>query len=323
VSAIEGEPVSTLNNVTEDKELKNSQGLTKSKRKVIFVTGASTGLGLALAKKLIKNDEFFLVLTARKASQFRFIDESIFEAKNIWLRDLEIVDHEQITNVINEVNEKLGGVDVLINNAGITDRAVVEESSDLYRQRQLDVNYLAPFELISQVLSLMRKKKSGHIINISSAGGFMAMPTMSAYSASKFALEGATESLWYEMKPWNIHVTLIIPGFINSEGFLHTSESKMCKKSIKDLKGNYHEHYIGMKGLISRQMGRSRSTNETIALKIIRTIKRKNPPLRIYVTFDAWFFYFLRKICPSKLYFQIVYRFLPNIKKWGKQNHQI
>ena len=315
--------MSILNTAAKDGIRETRQESTKSHRKVIFVTGASTGLGLALAKKLIKNDEFFLVLTARETSQFRFIDESIFEAKNIWLRDLDIVDHEQISAVINEVNEKLGGVDVLINNAGITDRAVVEHSSDLLRQRQLDVNYLAPFELISQVLSVMRKKRSGQIINISSAGGFMAMPTMSAYSASKFALEGATESLWYEMKPWNIHVTLMIPGFINSEGFSNTSENKKCKKSLENLKGNYHEHYLGMKGLISSQMTSSSQTNETIAAKIIHTVKRKNPPLRIYVTFDAWLFFFLRKVCPPKLYFRIVYKFLPNIKKWGKQAHVV
>ncbi len=295
------------------------QKLNKNLRKVVFVTGASTGLGLALAKRLIDQDQVFLVLTARKTSQFRFFDASIFEAKNIWLRDLDITKHKQITSVINEVNEKLGGVDVLINNAGVTDRSTVEDSNDHYRQKQLDVNYLAPFELISQVLSLMRKKRSGHIINISSAGGFMAMPTMSAYSASKFALEGATESLWYEMKPWGIHVTLMIPGFINSGGFSHTSESRKCKKSIKDIKSAYHEHYVGMKDFISQYMGQSRSTNESIANKIVKTIKRKNPPLRIYVTFDAWLFSVLKKICPPKLYFKIMYRFLPNIRKWGKQ----
>lgn len=305
------------------KLLKLKQDVKKKRREVILITGASTGLGLALAKRLIVSDDNFLVLTARKTSQFRFFDESIFESKNIWLRELDITDHKQISVIINEVNTKLGGVDTLINNAGITDRAVVEESSDSYRQKQLDVNYLAPFELICQVLPLMRQKRSGKIINVSSAGGFMAMPTMSSYSASKFALEGATESLWYEMKPWNIHVTLVIPGFINSEGFSNTTESKLCKKSLKDTKGNYHEHYVGMKNFISRQMGNSNSTNETIALKIVQTIKRKNPPLRIYVTFDALFFFLLRKICPPKIYFHIVYRFLPNIKKWGKQAQKL
>jgi short-subunit dehydrogenase len=311
-----------LNPTMSEDALEKVQDLRKSQRKVVFVTGASTGLGLAIARELINQDKVFLVLTARETSQIRFADAKIFEADNIWLRNLDIIDHNQITKLINEVNEKLGGVDVLINNAGITDRSTVEDSSDRYRQRQLDVNYLAPFELISQVLSLMRKKRCGQIINISSAGGFMAMPTMSAYSASKFALEGATESLWYEMKPWGINVSLIIPGFINSEGFSHTTESKKCRESILDSEGTYHEHYVGMKGLIIRLMGYSFSTNESITKKIIQTIKKKNPPLRIYVTFDAWLFYFLRKVCPPKLYFKIMYMALPNIKKWGKQAYR-
>ncbi len=141
-----------------------------SGRKIILVTGASAGLGLALAKKLIVDDSSFLVLTAREVSQSRFFDESTFESPNIWLRSLDVVDHRQISALMEEINEKLGGVDILVNNAGTTDRATVEESSNTYRQHQLDVNYLAPFELISQVLSLMRKKRSGKIMNISSVG---------------------------------------------------------------------------------------------------------------------------------------------------------
>jgi short-subunit dehydrogenase len=180
---------------------------------------------------------------------------------------------------------------------------------------------LAPFELISQVLSLMRKKHSGRIINISSVGGFMAMPTMSAYSASKFALEGATESLWYEMRPWGIFVTLIVPGFINSAGFLHTTESPGCEISIQNVRSTYHEHYVSMKQLISSRMGRSHDTNEKIAAKIIHAINARTPPLRIYVTFDAWLFFAIRKICPPTLYFFIFYKLLPNIKKWGKQSY--
>jgi len=288
-------------------------------KQVIFVTGASAGLGLSLAKKLIKDDNFFLVLTAKKTSQIRFADELVFENENIWLRDLDVTNHQQITEVIDEVNEKLGGVDVLINNAGVADRAVVEESSDICRQKQLNVNYLAPFEIISRVLSLMRKKRRGKIINISSVGGFMAMPTMSAYSASKFALEGATESLWYEVRPWDIYVTLIVPGFINSLGFKHTTENEKCQTSILNCKEAYHEHYIGMKDLITQQMGKASTSNDIISTKIINIIRSSHPPLRVFITFDAWFFYLLRKICPTKFYFFLMYNFLPNVKKWGLQ----
>jgi short-subunit dehydrogenase len=223
---------------------------------------------------------------------------------------------------MSEINRRLGGVDILINNAGLIDRSAVEESSTQRRIRLLEVNYLAPFDLISLVLSSMRKKNTGRIINISSAGGFMAMPTMAAYNASKFALEGASEALWYEVKPWGIHVTLVIPGFINSMGFLHTTESPRCKQSIGDTNSTYHEHYINMKNMIFNKMTRSHSSNELIARKIVKIMAKKNPPLRAYATLDARFFHLLKRICPQKLYHIIVYRLLPNIRSWGKQKHR-
>ncbi|MCB0422218.1 MAG: SDR family NAD(P)-dependent oxidoreductase, partial [Bdellovibrionales bacterium] len=240
----------------------------------------------------------------------------------VWLRNLDVLDSEQIERLIKEIVNKLGSVDILINNAGITDRSTVEDSNRIYRQVQMAVNYLAPFEIIGRVLSLMRKNKFGKIINVSSAGGFMAMPTMSSYSASKFALEAASESLWYEMKPWGIHVTLIIPGFIDSLGFLNTTESIKCQRSSEDSTSTYFEHYKGMKRLISDNMYSSNSTNQTIAAKICKVINMKKPPLRVYVTFDAWLFFWFRKVLPLKIYHLIIYNFLPSIAKWGKQPYQ-
>lgn len=224
--------------------------------------------------------------------------------------------------VLGEINDTLGGVDILINNAGVADRSTVEESDEQSRQRQLDVNYLAPFDLIAQVLPSMRKKHFGRIINISSAGGFMAMPTMSAYSASKFALEAASESLWYEMKPWGISITLIVPGFINSAGYLHTTMSKEGERGSHDSSSAYFEHYRGMNDLIAHSMQRARATNESIAQKIAYILHRRHPPLRIHITFEAKLFYWVRKLLPPTFYHWVVYQFLPNIRSWGRNRFQ-
>lgn len=86
-------------------------------------------------------------------------------------------------------------------------------------QTQMQINYFWPMHLIRDWIPAMRERRSGRIINISSAGGMMAMPTMASYSASKFALEGANESLWHELKPWNYKVTLVRLGCINSLAF--------------------------------------------------------------------------------------------------------
>lgn len=292
------------------------------RRKVVLVTGASVGLGLELAKQLIEGDEFFLVLTGRETSSLRFKNEGIFSSKNILLREMDIQDKTQINQLMEEIHQQLGGVDVLINNAGISERSTVEDSSKRNRQHQLDVNYLAPFELIAQVLPRMRENRSGQIINISSVGGFMAMPTMSAYSASKFALEAASESLWYEMKPWGIHVTLVIPGFINSLGHLNTTGTAGSRISEGDSNEAYFEHYKNMNSLVGRFMRGTIATNESIAKQIAKLLKDKNPPLRVNVTFDAKLFYWLRKILPPGVYHYILYKLLPNISTWGATDYK-
>lgn len=272
---------------------------------------------------MIQGDLYTLVLTSKISSLNRFKENQIFGEKNILLRELDIIDHRQISTIIDEINEDLGGVDILINNAGISESSSVEDSEDYYRQEQLDVNYLAPFQIISLVLEHMRIKKWGRIINISSAGGFMAMPTMSSYSASKFALEGATESLWYEMKPWGISVTLVVPGFIQSLGYLHTKKTAKSAIASADKKSTYFEHYAGMGNMISKTMNSSKSTNEIIAKKISALLRAKNPPLRLFVTPDAWILYWLRKLCPPTFYHYLMYKFLPNILDWGPDKSEI
>ncbi len=107
-----------------------------------------------------------------------------------------------LTGATTGVGLALGGVDVLINNAGVAYRSVVEHVSERERLQQMGINFRAPMELTRLVLPYMRSRRAGRIINVSSMGGMMAMPTMAVYSASKFALEGATESLYYEVKPW-------------------------------------------------------------------------------------------------------------------------
>jgi hypothetical protein len=120
-------------------------------------------------------------------------------------------------------------------------------------------------ELIRLVLPGMRRKRAGRIINVSSVGGMMAMPTMALYSASKFALEGATESLWYEVRPWNIHVSLVQPGFIHSDSFRNTRYTEASRQAEKDSANPYYPHYRQMATLITRLMERTSATPEGVA----------------------------------------------------------
>lgn len=164
----------------------------------------------------------------------------------------------------------------------------------------------------------MREKRAGRIINVSSVGGMMAMPTMSLYSASKWALEGATESLWYEVLPWNIRVTLVEPGFIRSGSFQNTRATRGSLRASSSPGDPYHVHYTSMARLIEKLMTRkSASPPERVADVILRVMRRRRPPLRVPGTTDANYFYLLRRFLPRSLYHAMLYRGLPDIASWG------
>lgn len=290
-------------------------------RRVVLITGASTGLGLALLRELTQSNKFHVIATARQSSLRRFEELGIFESQHFWIRPLNVLCKTERDAVIQEANEKLGGIDVLVNNAGYCLRGVVEQVNETERLKQIDTNFRAPMALVRGVLPNMRKKRSGHIINISSVSGMMAMPTMSIYSASKFALEGATEALWYEVRPWNIKVCLIQPGFINSDSFKNVELTRESRKSIQDKNNPYYYHYNSMAPFIAKMMRLSPSTPEKIAKKIHKIIDNNNPPLRNPVTLDAYVFGLLRRLLPQRFYHYLMYFSLPHIFRWGEDDH--
>jgi len=287
-------------------------------REVLLLTGASTGLGLALARRLL-DSPYRLILTARSGSLERFAAEGIAEDERVHLRALDVASSAERHRVVEEAADRWGGVDVLINNAGVAYRAVVEHFPDDPLFDQMLINFYGPMELIRLVLPRMREKRRGRILNVSSVGGMMAMPTMAPYSASKFALEGATEALWYEVRPWGVKVSLIEPGFIHSDSFRNTLYTDRSRRAMRDGGNAYHAHYQHMDGMIERLMALTRSTPEAVARKIVRVLGRRDPPLRVPATWDAHAFTLLRRLLPRWLYHRVLYRLLPRIGDWGRR----
>lgn len=285
-------------------------------RGTVLLTGASAGLGLAMARALLESDRR-VVLTARASSLHRFAEAGFVESDRVVIRALDVTDRDQRIELVGELDERFGGVDVLINNAGLTFRSVVEHVRYDERLEQMRVNFLGPMHLIRLVLPTMRAKRAGRIINVSSVGGMMAMPTMSIYSASKFALEGMSESLWYEVRPWNIRVTLLEPGFVHSNSFLNTRYTVASQASLASEDDPYHAHYVHMAPFIARMMNGSRTTPEHVAKRVVRLIERRNPPLRAPATPDAHLFGLLRRMLPRRLYHAVLYRMLPGVRGWG------
>jgi short-subunit dehydrogenase len=290
---------------------------------LVLLTGASTGLGLVLAKELICQDQYRLVLTARQKSIPRFAAEGIFESEDVFIRPLDITLREDRFAIISECEEQLGGLDILINNAGVALRSVVEDATADDRIGILEVNYIGPMRLIGLALPGMRKRRRGRIINVSSAAGLIGMPTMACYCGSKFALEGATESLWYEVRPWHINVSLVIPGFIHSDSFLKTLTTDRSQEVIDTGEREpYFRHYENMERLISWTMKHTFATPESVSRKIIKVMKAKRPKLRHPVTADAWCLFLFRKVLPATIYHWVMYFALPKSQNWGDPSSQ-
>ena len=282
----------------------------------VLITGASTGIGLAVARAL-RHTQYRVILTARKESLPRFAMHEVKESDHVRIRALDVTSEAEREAILAEAEKDWGGVDVLINNAGISYRAVVEHVVESERLAQMDVNFRSPMELIRLVLPGMREKRRGRIITVSSVGGMMAMPTMAAYSASKFALEGAHEALWYEVRPWNIRVTLVQPGFVDSDGFQKVRYTAKSDRSEQELAEPYHEHYVNMAPFIGRLMRMSPATPDSVGRVVIKTMRRRRPPLRVPATWDARIFAWLRRILPRSTYPWLLYKMLPNVRTWG------
>jgi NAD(P)-dependent dehydrogenase (short-subunit alcohol dehydrogenase family) len=283
---------------------------------VILITGCSSGIGLALARLLFDKTQYRVVATARPSSLGQTNPAGLANNDRFWILPLDVTDDRSREKLVADIEARWGRVDVLVNNAGVSYRAVVEHMDRATEQHQLEVNYLGPVELIRRVLPRMRDNGRGKIINVSSVSGMLAMPTMSAYSASKYALEGFSESLWYEMKPLGINVSLVQPGFIRSDSFRRVYFSKESKPEHRE--GPYVDYYASMEPFIERMMNGSWSTPETVARKILTIVQTENPPLWVPASIDATVFYYLRRLLPRRLLHPFLFSMLPQSRRWAQ-----
>jgi len=285
-------------------------------RPIVLITGCSSGIGLALADKLYRLDRYRVIITAREKS-LGVLKNRFVENENFSIKELDVASEDSRKKLVKSIRENFGGVDILVNNAGICYRSVLEEMSYEDEQIQLETNYFGPMSLIRHFLPYMRNKGRGKIINVSSVSGMLAMPTMASYSASKHALEGASESLWFELKPFGINVSIIQPGFIRSNSFEKTKMSVRSRLSI-ELNKPYTDLYRSMIPYVEKRMKQGLATSESIADLVLDVIKTKNPPLWIPASLDAEFFGYLKRYFPRRILNRFLYRLLPNSAHWAE-----
>ena len=252
--------------------------------KVALVTGSSSGIGLETSLSLARNG-FHTFATMRDLNKDAEIKEVVRkENLNVEILQLDVDNEESVNEVINTIMERKDRIDVLINNAGYGMWGTVEDVSINEFKEQFETNFFSIIRLIHRVAPIMRKQNSGNIVNISSVAGRIGFPVSPAYISSKFALEGLSESLRFELMPFGVNVIIIEPGVIKTNFF---DSMKLAEKSQQD--STYKD--ITEKVISGVKMMAEMGTHpKEVADTVIKALKEEKPLPRYVVGNDAMMF---------------------------------
>jgi len=234
---------------------------------VWFITGCSTGFGLELAKQAIQRS-YRTVVTARDPSRL----ESLGVTDNVLVLKLDVTEPDQVVAAIKAAETRFGGIDVLVNNAGIGYFAAIEEGEENEVRKMFDVNVFGLSRMIQAVLPGMRKRHSGCIVNLSSLAGIRGMPSLGQYCATKFAVEGLSEALRQEVEPLGIHVMIVEPS-----GFRTDWAGRSANESVHQI-----DDYMATSGNVRvglrTESGKQPGDPVRAAKAIIQAVASENPP---------------------------------------------
>jgi NAD(P)-dependent dehydrogenase (short-subunit alcohol dehydrogenase family) len=249
-----------------------------STTRTMLITGVSSGFGRALAEEALAAG--YRVVGTVRSEQAKQSFEAL-NATSAFGRVLDVTDFDSIGDVVNEIEANVGPLDVLVNNAGYGHEGVMEESSLADMRRQFDVNVFGAVAVMKSVLPSMRERRCGHILNITSMGGFITMPGIAYYCGSKFALEGISEVLGKEVKPFGIRVTAVAPGSFRTEW----AGRSMVRtpRSIPDYDSLFDPIRKGREEKSGRQLG----DPVKAARAMLSVIESDEPPSHLLLGSDA------------------------------------
>ncbi|MGD9427159.1 oxidoreductase [Pantoea sp. NSTU24] len=246
--------------------------------KTFLITGVSSGFGLALAKEALRAGHRVIgtVRTPEALQTFRALDP-----QRVLGYLLDVTDTDRIAGVVEEAERAAEPVEVLVNNAGYGHEGILEESPLAEMRRQFEVNVFGAVAMIKALLPGMRERRRGHIINITSMGGFITLPGISYYCGSKFALEGISETLSKELAPFNIHVTAVAPGSFRTD-WAGRSMSR-TPRSIPD----YDTLFDPIRHARQAKSGHQPGDPVKAARAMLTLIASPNPPSHLLLGSDA------------------------------------
>jgi NAD(P)-dependent dehydrogenase (short-subunit alcohol dehydrogenase family) len=259
-------------------------------RKVILITGASSGIGKACAEHLASRG-YRVFGTCRGAAARQSAPD------NIEMLSMNVDDDHSVKDAVGNLIEKVGRLDGVINNAGFALMGSVEDTSIEEAKAQMETNFFGVLRVCRAVLPIMRKQGSGHIVNISSLAGVLGLPFSGLYSASKFALEGMTESLRLELRPFGVRVVLIEPGDFNTQ-----LPARRRVASESENNDAYQKRFSKFKAAQEKDESKAPSP-EPVACLVERILRTGAPPLRYTVgMFGQRIVVPLKRLLPQRLF---------------------
>ncbi|MCL7380008.1 SDR family oxidoreductase [Streptomyces sp. 35G-GA-8] len=247
--------------------------------KVIFVTGAGRGLGTHIARAALDAGHQ-VVATARDPR--KVLDALGSERGKLLALALDITSPDAARAAVQAAMDTFGRIDVLINNAATFQAGYFEEISDAQMRAQIETNLFGPMNVTRAVLPVMRSRRAGHVVTISSLAGVIGQEFCVAYAASKFGVEGWMESLRFDLEPYGIETTIVEPGFFRTELLVDASTS-WAEDSIED----YAQRTAETKKMWQSMNGRQAGDPAGLAGALLKVIDLETPPLRFVAGDDA------------------------------------
>lgn len=245
----------------------------------LFITGVSSGFGQELARHALAEGHR-VVGTVRQEGAV-----AVFEAEapgRAFARVLDVTDTEAAFATVAEVEAAVGAIDVLVNNAGYGLEGLIEETPIAELRRQFETNVYGAVAMIQAVLPFMRARRKGHILNITSMGGFTTFPGLGYYHGSKFALEGISETLGKEVKHLGIHVTAVAPG-----GFRTDWAGRSMIRAERKI-ADYDQLFDPLRQARRERSGKQVGDPKKAARAMLTAIASDNPPAHLLLGSDAW-----------------------------------
>lgn len=266
----------------------------------VLITGATDGLGRAAAILLAENG--YQVFAAGRSAEKRAELDRLAASKKLPLEsiELDVCDESSVTRALQQILQKAGNIDVLINNAGVGLMAVAEELKLDDLRRLYETNIFGLLRMTQAVLPHMRERKSGRILMLSSVAGILTPPTYGAYSSSKHAVEALSNALRLELYPFNVEVILIEPGYIMTN-FQQTAKGLAESYIEGSTASPYAKIYEGAIAGATNSRRESKTTPEDCARVILHAIEASHPKARYTVTPLAKWAAFGRRVLPDTL----------------------